>query len=368
MLKLVDLQKILRDRGAPIVPFAEQQRRDQQLQAEAAAAAAPAVAPGPGTVGVQPTATGFAYVQAPPMEIIYLADSASDFIENLPPSPHYEDPTVRAFAKQLWNLYRDVYRDEYASAIDTIGESDEPVELADVELASPRQIAERLIERWKGSAKWPEALQRTLDIFGKTLRRAARVELRKANLRATLSDEEADQWVREHVAQFASQVAQTTRTEVRDFIAKRIEEGITDRQELIRLARAHFDDFPSWKADRLVRTEVRDVYNAATLLAARSAGINRVQAIDAQYGEARSDGPCIDRDGQIFTVDAAFKEDEHPNGTLAWRMVPAELSIERRADIDGAEFDEENLSLTLSTDLPWEAERTILKSVLDYAS
>jgi len=170
--------------------------------------------------------------------------------------------------------------------------------------------------KWKASPKWEPALERTLDLFGRLSRRAASIELRRSNVEGKLDNEDAEDWIRRHTADFASKVAQTTRTEVRDFIERQIAEGVTDRDELAKLARAHFSDFADWKADRLVRTEVRDVYNAATLMAARSAGINRVQALDARGGDD-TDADCVDRNGQIFTLEAAYKEDEHPNGTLA---------------------------------------------------
>jgi len=368
--KMVDIQKILTDRGIPTLSVAEQETRQADLEAQAAAANAPApVAGGAGTVGLTPvpTATGFAYVQPAPIDVIMLADSANSFIENLPPSPHYEDPTVISYARQLWNLYRDVYRDEYENAIDAVTEDDEPIELAlqfqsdDVELATPRQIADRIISKWKASPKWEPALERTLDLFGRLSRRAASIELRRSNVEGKLDNEDAEDWIRRHTADFASKVAQTTRTEVRDFIERQIAEGVTDRDELAKLARAHFSDFADWKADRLVRTEVRDVYNAATLMAARSAGINRVQALDARGGDD-TDADCVDRNGQIFTLEAAFKEDEHPNGTLAWRMVPVELTVERR-DTDEIRYDDG--VLTLSNDMTPEAESRTLLAVVD---
>ena len=363
--KMVDLQKVLRDRGVPVLSVDQQNQRDQKLQAEAQAANAPApVAPGAGTVGLLPTATGFSYVQPSRTDIIMLADTGNAFISNLPKSVHYEDTTIRSFAKQLWNLYRDVYKDEYNSAVDALLAEDGDIELSDVELATPRQIADAIVARWKGTDRWPDALARTLDLFKRMAKRAASIELKRSKVDGALDDEEADTWIRDHVATFASQAATTTRTEVRDFIEREIEDGVLGREEIAAKAREHFSQFADWKADRLVRTEVRDVYNQATLMAAKSAGINRVQALDGQAGPTDED--CEDRNGQIFTVPAAMQETEHPNGTLGWRMVPTELSIRRREDLeDGALWDETTFLLTLSNDIDRRQENVILMNVVD---
>lgn len=368
--KLVDLKKILQDKGAPIVSFAEQQRRDQELADEAAATQAPPTDnPIPGGTAVIPTATGFAYSAIP--DTIYLSDSGNEFIENLPSSPHYEDKAIKGFSRQLWNLYRDLYRDEYRSAIAILASEEmaaqdaeederEGVELA---LSDFTGRAARMIRQWAGSAKWGEVLSRSQDIMGKVMRRAAKLELSRVGAKGKPSDDDLDAWLSEHLALASAKIAETTRSEVRDFIAACLEDGLTDRQEIAELARKHFDDFPGWKADRVVRTEVRDIYNAATLMAAQAAGIDRVQALDGVYG--KTDANCENRDGQIFSVADAFKQNEHPNGTLGWRMVPVELSIEKDDIEQGAIFDEDEKKLTLSNDLDDHSERMILMRVVD---
>jgi SPP1 gp7 family putative phage head morphogenesis protein len=123
-------------------------------------------------------------------------------------------------------------------------------------------------------------------------------------------------------------VSFTTREELTDFIATRINAGMTDVKALATEVREHFNEFPGWKADRLARSEIRDAYNAATLLAAQANGVDSVQAIDG------TDDPiCKERNGKIFNITDAFLEREHPNGTLGWRILPVELSW-RYADDD----------------------------------
>jgi hypothetical protein len=375
ILKIVDLKRILQARGTPIADFSEQQRREQEIAAEVAAQQPPATAPIPGAqVGVVPTATGFSYIR--PREVIELAESGTDFLASLPPSPHYEDRAIKGFARQLWNVYRDLYRDEYRSAIEAIDNfeaSEDDVDAEDsVELAAEERFlrrAARMISGWAGSDRWPNVLERTLDIMERMARRAARIELKRVNLSTPADQSDLDDWLRDHIADFATKVAETTRTEVRDFVAARLADGITDREDIVRMAQEHFNEFPEWKADRLVRTEVRDVYNAATLLAARAAGIDRVQASDAQES-SDTDTDCVERDGRIFTVDEAMREQEHPNGTLAWKLVPAtNLSIERveiGADDPIGRYDAETETIYLSAQATPEQERDYLKIIGDF--
>ena len=363
---ITDMKKVLEDRGIPIVSFAEQQRRDAEIIAEQQALNAPAGAV-PAIPGVQPgvvpAQTGFSYIQ--PRERIELSDTASEFLQGLPNSPHYEDRAVRGFARQLWLTYKDLYEDEYETAIQTIEQDDDTVEATDIELADFVDRAKSILRKWSGSEKWQGALLRSKEVMGNAMKRAARLELTKSKQKGTVTQEDIDAWLADHLAEVAEKVALTTRTEIQKFLAGRMEEGITDRKELAKLAREHFDAFPQWKADRLARTEIRDIYNAATLLAAQSAGVDRVQALDAQVFPKETDSECVDRNGKIFSVANAFKENEHPNGTLAWRLVPVELSIERR-DFDGAEFDSEANRLTLSDQLDQKAENKILLEVVDY--
>lgn len=356
ILKSVNLRKILEDRGTPIASFAEQQRRERQLIDEAQAAQAAPSAPSPGRLGVVPTATGFSYVA--PREVIYLSDTATSFIDNLPDAPQYADKDIRTIARQLWSLYSDLYRHEYFTAIDAILNGENDVQLSDF-----GDRAKKLLSGWGGSDRWANALEKSIELMKKAMKRAAGIELGRVRQTGEISDEEVDRWIRQHLADIAPRVAATTRGEIEEFIAAKLAEGISTREELAQAAREHFSEFPQWKADRLVRTEVRDIYNAAVLLAADAHGIRRVQAVDAQLSP-NTDRECQHRDGRIYSIADAQKEIEHPNGTLGWRMVPAELSIEY-SDVEGAEYDERLKILTLSNDLPEESKNTIFKSVVD---
>lgn len=367
VLKLVDLKRILESKGTPIASYADQQRREAQAAEEAAAASVPEVAAIPGQqVGTVPTSTGFAYIE--PRDVIYLSENGTDFIEGLPNSPHYEDKAVKGFSRRLWNVYRDLYADEYETIISDIEASEDPIEFSNEDLSlavtEVYEKAKDMVGQARISRLWPQTLELSQNILGKIMRQASRFELKRSGLQASVDADRFDAWMKDHLTEFAPKVAETTRTEVRDFLAARMAEGISDRVELARLAREHFTEFPKWKADRLVRTEVRDAYNTATLYAAEAAGVELVQALDAQT-DGPSDPDCEDRDGRIFTLDEARAADDHPNGTLGWRIVPVMLTIERSDEEDGADFDRETNVLTLSNDVDEVTERRILKTVVD---
>ena len=366
LLKLVDLQKILADRGTPIVGFAEQQRRDAELIAEQQAALGPPAAtlPGiqaaPGT-SVVPTAAGFGYVATDdPRYVLQLADSGTDFIENLPRTTHYDDNAVKGFARILWIMFRDLYRDEYETAAATL---DATVTLSDddLELAISEKV-KKILDRWKGSSKWDAVFLRSNDLFKSIMKRAAKIELARLRKPGKVSDSDVQGWITNHLSSMLAKTAETTRSEVYEFVTKQInEEGITDPAEIAKALRQHFADFPEWKADRIVRTEVRDLYNNSTLFAAQSSGIDRVMGVDGQGPTAHiMDAECSERHGKIFPIKDAFKERDHPNGTLEWRVVPQDLSIVFSDDIEGAELDEETLLLSVSDKLDENVKREII--------
>ncbi len=373
MLKLVDLEKMLDDAGMPIADIATQTRRENEIAQQATLQGPPAVAGIPGQqVGTAPAPTGFnAYINPPDHMRIELAAPSTEFIKSLPDSQHYQDQSVRSYARQLFNIYRGVYADELATAVEAIRrggevqEEDAPVEAAISDMIGR---ATALLRQWQRSQLWPSALDRSKDLFQKIANRAATLESKRVSKGSQLDPEDRDAWIDDHMTDFAVKVADTTRSEIQDFLSKRMEEmeaeqGAIDTDKLADEVQEHFSDFADWKARRVARTETRNVYNAATLLAARAADIARVQAIDAQYGETDKD--CEDRDGQIFDVDNAWDEDEHPNGTLGWRMVPANLSIEYEEDFPaGAVFDDESQTLTLSDQIGRVEQGVILKDVV----
>jgi hypothetical protein len=359
------------------VGFAEQQRREADIIAEQQAAIGPS-GPAPGPSGTpaapgtsvipSPTGTGFSYVV--PREVIQLADSGTDFIQNLPGTRHFEDNAIKGFARQLWVIFRNLYRDEYATAAAAIlAAADVELSDEDVQLASKR--VDKLLEKWKGSSKWGEVLTGSQETLRRIMKRAVNVEagrliFSEANVK--VPDETFDGWLAGHLPEMVAKAAETCRKEIEIFLKGQIENGITDVTELSRSVSDHFSDFPQWKADRLVRTEVTEVYNAATLYSAQSIGA-KVQGIDAQGSNPlKVDPQCQERHGKIFDPRDAFKERDHPNGTLGWRILPTELSIETSHEdgFEGAEFDDKKNVLTLSASLDDDTRGRIVAETVEF--
>jgi SPP1 gp7 family putative phage head morphogenesis protein len=369
LAKLADIQKILEDRGTPIVSFAEQQRREQQIIAEQQAAAGPAgpVTPGGGGlatapgVGILPSPTGTGFSYYVPKDIIQLADTGTDFIIGLPSTKHFEDNAVLGFARLIWTIWRDLYREEYESAAIALT-PDIALSDDDLQFAISDRV-KKILDRWQGSSNWDAVILKTRDLMKSLFKRSAQVELLRLrqNQQQTVPDEAVEGWLNNHLPQMVAKAAETTRSEVEMFLERKLEEGHS-LEEMPAMIREHFADFPAWKADRLVRTEVRDIYNAATIYAAEARGYSHVQALDGI-----GDPECAARNGQIYPTREAMLERDHPNGSLAWRAVSPAFSIERNTEegFEGAEYDEENEVLTLSASIDDQTQRKILLDIFD---
>jgi hypothetical protein len=154
-----------------------------------------------------------------------------------------------------------------------------------------------------------------------------------------------------------------------EFADQFLQQGNLSAKDLAEEVRGHFDGFPNWKSDRATRTEVRDAFNAGYLLAGQEGGYNAAQAIDAQHGP--TDPECEDRDGKIFTIDQALREDEHPNGTLSWRLLPEPVGFSRVDEVpdapDGSmgRYDRESNTVFLRNDISEQQERILLRAIGD---
>jgi methyl-accepting chemotaxis protein len=395
----VDVREALRDMNMPLL---DEKQFQQQLAAAASTAAAQgpgAIAPTTSSVGVVPTPgkapstndntvgsstsgaggsfTGFSYIA--PLERIELAAS-NDFMESLPKTPQFEDKTVRALARQLWNLYRDFYRSEYSDFVNYLDDMQGDLALAidddateELEFAGEviREIARRVVDRWPGNAdKLQQLTERTQQIITKIAERAAKVAKTSAKLEDVPDQiDSISTWVNDRVANSLAGIVSTVRSELVEFADQFLQQGNLSAKDLAEEVRGHFDGFPNWKSDRATRTEVRDAFNAGYLLAGQEGGYNAAQAIDAQHGP--TDPECEDRDGKIFTIDQALREDEHPNGTLSWRLLPEPVGFSRVDEVpdapDGSmgRYDRESNTVFLRNDISEQQERILLRAIGD---
>ncbi len=344
----VNIRDVVDQLGVPLISEEIIRDREKKVQEQIDKLPPPIVPEAGGPAGV--TQEGF-YIQAP--SIITLADD-SDFIAALPNTRHYSDKRVLAATRQLktrWNQsYQDIYED-FAQHIKSNLKLDESEEKAD-----------DIVNSWKYPRnKLSALLTDTENIVKRVMARAGQLEIERHNLSADWkADNEAiAEYLEDRGAIYVKAVDETVRQELRVFLANALREGLSE-DELISQVRQHFVDFPDWKSNRLVRSEIRDAYNFAQLSAGEQGGVKIVQAKDAQHGE--TDHECEEREGKFFKIGEALAETlrEHPNGSLEWIFTDREnLSIDRKDELDDnklAYFDDESNTIFLSNKLPRQEE------------
>lgn len=346
-LKAVDFEGILDAIGIPSIGHDEIVRREEKIKEEIANANPEPIQPVPGEqAGIDEE--GF-YIQ--PKEVIRLAEE--NFAQEFPATKHYEDEDILDIANRInteWSsVYSDIYND-IASFISTaeFSENEDSINLADDEA---KKLAERILDGWNlGAQKTQSLIDRTTNRIKEIIERAGRRELERIR---TNPDWQPDtdtvaEYLEERGALYVKAVSDTVKNEVASYLAEQIRQGKSN-QEISQGIREHFQEFPGWKADRLVRSEVRDAYNFATLEAGQQAGIKVVQAKDAQLGD--TDAECIERNNQFYSIPQALVETlrEHPFGTLEWKLIPNVDSIQEvvvgASELEGEEigyFDQEN--------------------------
>lgn len=319
----VDTRKLLEQFGMPLKHPDVIEAEEQKAIEQAMALQPPTVPGGPGQsatakVPASGSSTGFEVKYVQGREVIHLAND-NTFELDLPDTAHYKDQEIRTIARQTRDLWHETLAEVYEDFAQHVASTESFAEDDDNDLHGWRYNFDRVIDKTIGNLK-------------KIMSRAGTVELRKAH-RTTESwnpNDAAAEWATRHGAKLVEGVSNSVRKELRTFLGNEIKEGYSNA-EIADHIRAHFSQFPDWKADRLARTETMFAYNFATLIAADSVGISRVQAIDAQHGPTDVD-PCERRNGKIYDIQAALSEtaNEHPNGTLAWRLLrQTNLSVEK---------------------------------------
>jgi hypothetical protein len=356
----VDIRTALGNLGMPLLTPAEQKRQQEEL---IAAKTAPVEAtPRPNAAGVQNvqgSATGYEYVQHP--EVIHLSDT-DDFIASLPASAHFADEETRKVAARLHRLYKKEFRDrvkDLASKIeagdisiqlsgDDFGDADAEalgylVAAEDEEGVSPstkvaatvvtaaaaKKIANQIVDKWT----WPQ--QQLSYLAGATANALTRVFSKaitsladQTGLTKRPDSNAVKEWTFDRGREVVEQTDKSLRQEMAVFIREALVDGHTDPKDLAREMRSHFSDRPASKSETVAVTETVGAWNRATLELAQANDVKQVQARDAQKGP--TDDHCEKRDGRLFTVKGALKEDKdrrHPNCTLEWRMLQPDVQL-----------------------------------------
>jgi hypothetical protein len=166
---------------------------------------------------------------------------------------------------------------------------------------------------------------------GRILARAGSLELSSSRVKTDAwnpEDKTVVAWARDNAAALVRSVDETTREQLRAFLASELEAG-HDAASIAKNLRAHFAEFPSWRADLIAREETKRYYNAGTLFAAEAArgagaGARRPARPDRRGVREAQRAPV--RRGGAWQESAK----EHVRGTLCWRIIPgAQLSLRR---------------------------------------
>jgi SPP1 gp7 family putative phage head morphogenesis protein len=333
----VDLREILTQNGIPLLTPEQIKKKQEEMAAQAAIAAPPEM---PGIPGKQAGVNqwGFYYT---PNEVIELSEGKKKD-DKLPPTRHYEDDEILNLMSSLQQDWRRYWAEQYDDFADFISKSD--VFLAEGDDAGAvkkaTMTAKEILDKWLQTPAQIAAISRRVAGFIRSVMdRAGKRELGRLRVEDVEWDQdrpEVVQWSQRRAATLVKNVSENTRKELRRFLTAEIDKTQSP-VEIAERIRQHFGEWPTWKADRLARTETMMAYNQATLLAYKAAGVKRVKAHDAAVRQ-QSDPHCIARDGRVFTLNQAFKEqqDEHPNGTLFWSPVvdmnPLKMSFEYVTD------------------------------------
>jgi phage portal protein BeeE len=110
----------------------------------------------------------------------------------------------------------------------------------------------------------------------------------------------------------------TTRDKIAGIIAEGFDKGLSpaDVANLIEDSTA----FDAARAELIARTETALAYNESALRSYNEFGISTVEAIDGD-----EDAECAERNGKVYPLDEALSITDHPNGTLDWAPVKADI-------------------------------------------
>lgn len=288
----------------------------QQQQNVAAQTAKPSESQAkPGEAGV--TQQGLYYGAREVVKLSSPDDAETTFMAELTSVAALTDHEVMSNASRLRGVWRTALKYDFSVATNLLQDYGSKLDLDET-------FFERFFRRITNRAH--DTAAQTRRVLMSVMRRAAIVELERAGIKDFSWDPAhstlASTFLSERAGEMVTGISDTTRDQLRTYLSDLVSRD-TPVAHMPHLVRAHFEMFSSWRADRIVRTEISNAYNMATLFAAQDAGVAQVQAIDAQLGPERSDPECIERNGRIFPISEAFSEQakEHTNGTLQWRML-----------------------------------------------
>lgn len=378
----IDVQELAARMNIPMLTpkqqkMQEKEALDAQVELERQMTAAGGGTPGsgqggPGQAGGSPPVTPATPNMAgvtefgqyySPREQINLSEK--DF---LPDARQYTDQEVIDQVVAMKALWQEALSEAYDEFADYVGNM-KTLNLADDDEEKLSRV-QRIMAGWQGFGRKVQELQsKTEQMIRKIFERAGNRELNEIGLSSddwSTSSPEVVEWLRDHSSGLVQGIEETTREQLKNFLARELP-NYDSPEELGKAIAAHFSEFPIYRAKTIARTETRDAYNAATLLAGEQVGVKQVQAMDARAGA--TDLHCEMRDGLIYSLKDAKELDEHPNGTLGFRLLPKgmELSVSE-GEVNGdalAFYDSEELTVTFAEQVPEETRGEFLVRVVD---
>ena len=326
----VDVRTILEQAGVPLLSPQALGAKQDEINKELEQVTPGDIEPGGGQAGVK----GGIYVNDKGKINLSLSDAKSGNDLFLHPEAYdsrFEDEKIAKIGQNLYKIWEDAFKEAYASAAKLLKEKGDSLSLAEDDgNEASNDSASKFLKAWVGLKFIKKAVNKTKLQQEILMDQASNLELAKVEITEPTWDAkrpEAQKWLNDHGAELLQNVSDTTKEEVRTWLAANFNKGLTPSQIAESFA-THFSDYPSWKAARVVRTEVRDAYNASTLLSGEAEGCSQAIASDASGGRnINTDKHCIDRNGKTFSIKKAMKEKDHPNGTLSWVLVPPDVEL-----------------------------------------
>ncbi len=278
-------------------------------------------------------------------DVIHLSSKASTAPAWARAEGQRRDRNIGAVSERMHGVIRARYESAFRVAADSVAG------WTDAELAAAIQDQQRLalsaIELSVGSVvktlgrRITKAMRSALSGFQNSIRgeyasmyhAAGMAELQRLGLSADSWDvgrDEVQEWARWRAGELIVTIDKTlVEQHVRPFLARELQNlGVQDETgvsygtlELAQRMSEHFEGYPQWMAERVIRTEARMGYNLSALDMWERVGVIEVEAYDGLGGKTgQTDEHCLARNGLLLSIDEARDENtkEHPNGTVGF--------------------------------------------------
>jgi len=330
----VDVKEILEQAGVPVISNAAIAAQQSKIEEELKNVMPEDIAPQDGNAGVKDGQyVGSSNNDKANTDSLSLSEKIwkhDKAVDN-----RLDDKEIEKIGNNIFNVWKDTYESIYKNILDFI-KSKKEIKLDENNNQDNNKnentFLSKLFKVIAIDQTMKVAFKKNAEDIKKVMDVAAKNELGKANIEVKWNSErpDAQKWAQEHAAEMVTNVSNTVRSEMQGWFANKLGENKSPEQLADEFSKT-FESYPRWKAARVVRTEIRDAYNAGTLLAAKSENVKKVVVSDASGGRnLNTDQHCIDRNGNTVSIDKALKMTDHPNGTLGFLIPPQDLTLSQK--------------------------------------